>query len=339
MKAKMLSILVCVMFLGVAVGCSAPSGKPEAGAGKEGKAPSSTKEYRINIAGNAPGGTSYAHSAGLAQIVQKYSDGINASVQATTGAPESARVMISGDCNMANLLGSILNDAYYGVGFFKDKPNKNFRLVMVGPGAGIHVVARADAGINSIADLRGKRVAVGPPGVPSSEVLFPAILEQYGITYSDIKPYWLTWKEITEALQDKTVDAAQYFVGVPAAGLMEVTSNMPIKFLTYAEKIPGIVKKLPYCDTIKLPAGKYKGQNTDIEMIGDAIVFATRDDVPEDVMYKMVKIAWEKMDEWSQIHASAKDFTIERTLSMANRFGAPLHPGVEKYLKEKGYLK
>jgi TRAP transporter TAXI family solute receptor len=199
------------------------------------------------------------------------------------------------------------------------------------------VVARADSGIATFQDLKGKRVNVGNPG-SGQRATMEVVLDAIGWSDSDfalaseLKP-----AEQAAALGDNKVDAIIYTVGHPNGSIQEATSTVESKLIPVTgEAIDKLVADNPYYAKAVIPGGMYAGTPDDVETFGVKATFVTSADVPDDVVYEVVKAVFDNFDRFKGLHPAFANLKPEDMIS--DGLSAPLHPGAEKYYKEKGMM-
>ena len=203
-------------------------------------------------------------------------------------------------------------------------------------GATWQPVVLESSGIKSIADLKGKKVALGAPGSPSK---FGAIaaMEAYGVKPGDYKDVYLTYTEMVEALQDGTIDCSWVVAPIPTSSMLNLSSSSKVRFLPIEDdKFAYIKKHYPYYSKTVIPANTYSGQNKPVPALGCMVMLMTNADVPEKTVYLMAKTIMEHTEELGQVHKAGYEWNLE---SATEGIAIPYHPGAEKYLKEKGKLK
>ena len=182
------------------------------------------KKY-LNIATGGTAGTYYPIGGAIAEILNKSIPGMNASAQSTGASVSNINMLYSGDVDLAIVQNDITYYAAHGTEMFADKDVKNIRGIATLYPETCQFVTLDKSGINSVADLRGKRVAVGASG-SGAEANARQILEAYGLTYSDIEPQYLSFAEGANALKDGNVDAALF--ELPAEKeLLEAAAHVP----------------------------------------------------------------------------------------------------------------
>lgn len=257
------------------------------------------------------------------------STGVEATAEVTGASVENLRLVTSGEAQM----GTVMDDAAYhalkGIAEF-EKPLEIRTLFEMYPHF-LHVVTLENYPINSIGDLKGKKVSVGAPG-SGTEVMARQVLEALGITYNDFKVFQLSFSENTEALRDKVIDVGIWSVGPPTSSIMDLATTHKIRLVGFTpEELAKIQEKHPYYSSMELPSGTYKGVDYAVKAPSVWNSMVASKDMPEDLAYQIVKAVFEHVNEIIQVYPGAKYTTPEATLEHAV---APLHPGTVKYLKE-----
>ncbi|HWP68971.1 MAG TPA: TAXI family TRAP transporter solute-binding subunit, partial [Rectinemataceae bacterium] len=188
----------------------------------------------------------------------------------------------------------------------------------------------ANSPIKSFGDLKGKRVAVGPAGGGTLDIL-KVLLEAYGMNTKDITPNYLSYEDGFSQLADGNVDAAFALSGYPASAVMQTAATNKIKFIEVeADKLASIMKKYPYYSDITIAKSVYKTAQ-DAVMIGVQNVLIVRKDLSADTVYAITKALFDNLPEFAAANANAKQIDIKK----ASQVPVPLHAGAEKYFAEK----
>jgi hypothetical protein len=344
-RLKVVSIIGFILMMLVVGGCGAGGGAQQTGgqpsASQPGDASSEDSNKsgdvkQLKIATATTTGAFYPIGGVMASILSKNLDGYNFTAEATGGSVENARLIQSGQDQIGIFGGDTLYDAYNGEGPFKDKPVKLAGLATI-YGNPFHVVVLKNSGIKTIADLKGKKVAVGAPGSGTSNKA-KVLLEEYGLKFDkDIKPEYLDFQEGSDALVDGNVDAVIISVGLPSGNVQELGTTHEIDLVAFDQaKGEEIAKKYPYFSTFTIPAGTYKGIDHDVLTMTAPNYIAVDPNLSEDLVYQMTKALFgDHFDEFKASHAAMKDVTLEE----APLTNIPLHPGAEKFYKEAGVLK
>jgi len=294
------------------------------------------KKIQIGVATSNVGGSWYLLGGGMVPLFAKYAPEIQITTMPGSGG-ENFRFVGMGRAEAGFTTAS---SAYYGykqTGIFKDfAPGKNVRALFGAHGMWINIAVREDSGIKEISDLRGKRIAMGPAGSGTNPDA-QRILREYGMEVKkDYKPQWISHGDGSRAVRDRLTDCQFYLAGVPDAKITNLTTVTKTRFLKIDEEHQNkIVKKHPFLYKETLPANTYSGQDKPVVGIGENTVLIVNKDVPEKVVYKMLKVIYEHTDELIVVHPGAKQFIYENA---KRGITFPFHPGAIKYFKEVGVL-
>ena len=255
----------------------------------------------------------------------------------TGGSIANINAIKAGDMDMGVAQSDWQFHAYNGSSQFEGQKFDKLRAVFSVHGEPFTVVARADSGIASFDDLFGKRVNVGNPG-SGQRATMDVVLNAMGKTdgdfalASELKP-----AEQSAALGDNKVDAIIYTVGHPNGSIQEATSTVDAKLVSVTgEAIDKLVADNPYYAKATIPGGLYKGNDADTETFGVKATFVTSADVDDDVVYTVVKAVFDNFDRFKGLHPAFANLKEEDMIS--GGLSAPLHPGAEKYYKERGWI-
>ncbi len=341
MKKRFISLCaVGLVFSMLLTGCSSgTTGGTSSAATSSGESQTSeqtsAEPVRLSIGGTNQSGTGYIVSSGAAKLIDQYVDNVYATVEATSGSVENVKLINSNECQMGVTMADTANYGYNGIAPL-DAKYENIRLMLQGNPSVMHFVVAADSDIKTIADLKGKRVGVGAPGSSSASIMTPAILAAYGLSYDDIDEQEIGQSECSTALSDKTIDCGIFYTAYPASAISELSTSKEVRILPMEQDVFDKLKEeYPFFEAVTIPGNTYKGMADDALVVGVATIMMVNKDVPEDVVYQIVKALDEHKDEWKAIHSAAAYYTVERTAEIGDGI-IPLHPGTLKYLKEKG---
>ena len=199
----------------------------------------------------------------------------------------------------------------------------------------VTVVARADAGIKTFDDLKGKRVNIGNPGSGQRETM-QVIMEAKGWKMSDFAlASELKSAEQSAALCDNKVDAIVFTVGHPAGTIEEATASCDARLIPVTgPEIDKLVEEHPYYSKATIPGGLYEGNPDPVETFGVRATFVTSADVPDDVVYKVVKSVFDNFDRFKGLHPAFANLTPEEMVTQG--LSAPIHAGRREVLQGKG---
>ena len=289
----------------------------------------------INILTGGTSGVYYPMGVALSKIYSEKIAGTRPSVQATKASVENLVLLQQGKGEIAFTLGDSLAFAWEGneEAGFKTKQDKLRGVAAIYPNH-IQVVASKDSGIKTLADLKGKRLSVGAPK-SGTELNARAILSGAGLTYKDLgKVEYLPFAESVDLIKNRQLDATLQSAGLGVAAIRDLASSLDI---TVVEIPAALVDKIgpPYVKAV-IPANTYTGQTVDVQ--GAAVVnyLVTRASLSDDLVYQMTKDIFEFKSELVAAHQAANDIKLENALQ---GMPIPVHPGAQKYFREKGLLK
>ena len=290
----------------------------------------------VNVLTGGTSGVYYPLGVALANVIGKAMPSLKTSVQATKASVENLNLLQAGRGEIAFTLGDSLSDAWKGnedAGF--KAPLKKLRGIAAIYPNYIQVVARADSGIKTLADLKGKNVSVGAPK-SGTELNARTIFAAAGITYKDLgKVEYLPFGESVELMKNRQLDATLQSAGLGVSSLRDLATSVDVVVVT----IPAdVIKKTndPAYLPATIPANTYKGQTTDVQTAAVQNFLVTHEGVSDDVAYGMTKALWTSLDQLVAAHSAAKAINLKNALA---GMPVPLHPGAEKYYKEVGALK
>jgi len=294
------------------------------------------ESINLSIATGGTGGVYYPLGGGMANVFSKTIPGMTATAEVTGGSVANLQLIGTGKPYIALTQADALVDAYNGQGKFKSGkiPVRAMMLLYTNL---MHAVTIEGTGINSIGDLKGKRVSTGSPG-SATEVFAFRVLEAAGIDPNkDIRKERLGVSESVNAIKDKKIDAFFFVVGLPTSSVTDLASTpgVKIKFLDHANLLPAMVKKsgnIYIADVI--PKGTYAGMDKDNQATAVANLLVANANMSDETVYNIVKTIFDKRPDLIAVHKAAADIKLENQKSAASP--VPWHPGAVKYYKEKG---
>ncbi|OGL01938.1 MAG: hypothetical protein A3I14_10435 [Candidatus Rokubacteria bacterium RIFCSPLOWO2_02_FULL_73_56] len=294
----------------------------------------------VTIASGWVVGVYYPLAGAMSRIAYKAKDlNVRATVESSGASVANAQLIGTGDADFALLQNDI---AYYAasgrtLGAFKDKPVKNMGGIFTIYPELVHIVAASSANVKSVRDLKGKRVVLGPQGSGTEQNALQ-ILEAYGIKEADLaKAERIDAAAAGDQLKDGRVDAAFFTTGLGSAVIVDafISGRVTLVSVGGAEG-DAIRKAYPFYTLEKIPANTYKGQESVVTTPAVMAMMVARAELPEDLVYRFTKAIFDDLKQFHAAHAAAKHLTLETAL---NGMPIKLHPGAEKFYKEKGVLK
>lgn len=321
MKKMIMAGALCVAGAALIAGCGGDSGS-SAGGGKQ----------FLNIATGGTAGTYYPLGGALAELLNQNIKGMNASAQSTGASVANVNMLKDGSVDIAFIQNDIAYYAANGKEMFKDNKVESIRGIAALYPETVQFVTTADKGIKSIADLKGKKVAVGASG-SGAEANARQILGAYGLTYDDIDVQYLSFGEAADALKDGNVDVGVVVAGFPTAAIQDLAANKSAALVNIdAEHAEKLMKQYPYFTKITVPKGTYPGQEEDVSTVAVKCVIVTTDKLSDDLGEQIVKAIYEHLDRMKAAHAVGKYITKDTALE---GMSVKMNAGAEKYLKAK----
>ncbi|WP_352402538.1 TAXI family TRAP transporter solute-binding subunit [Synergistes jonesii] len=290
----------------------------------------------LSIATGGTSGTYYAVGGALASAVTKGGK-IQCTAETGNASVANANLIATKGIEIAFVQNDITHWAYNGELMFQGKPLKNIRTVASLYPENVQVVVAKDAGIKSIFDLKGKRVGVGAPG-SGVEGDVQAIFKLAGLTYKDLKKAdFLDFAAVTSRFKDNQIDAGFVVAGFPTASIMDLTTTKDVDLLNFDDAfLAKLHKAYPFFVPSTIPAKTYKGIDKDTKTPAVMAILITNDSVPADQIYDFLTAMFDNLKDIAAVHAKGKEITLKGAL---DGLTAPLHPGAEKFYKEKGLIK
>lgn len=294
----------------------------------------------FGIATGGTGGTYYPLGGMLAQLISNKAtvDGkkISATAEAAGASVGNAKLLGNKDIESAFVAADILDAAYNGKGQFNGAPLKNLRALGALYPETVQLITRADRGINSFKDLKGKSISSGSPGSGQYQLLTD-LLEVHGMKRTDVKEDLSSFTQAVDKIKDGNLDATLITAGVPTAAVTDFAQSHALKVIPLAgAEIAALLKQQPYYTRVPLPANSYKGQPAAVDTLAVMAVWTTHDGVSDAVAYEVTKALYENIEIMGQVHVLGKTISLSTATAVGT---VPLHPGSLRYFKEKGIVK
>ena len=298
-------------------------------------APASAQQF-INILTGGQSGVYYPLGVALAQVYGKAIPNVKSTAQVTKASAENLNLLQAGRGELALTLGDALSDAWKGdeeAGF--KTPLKKLRGLSATYNNYIQIVASADSGIKTLADLKGKRVSVGA-AKSGTELNARAIFKAAGLSYKDLaKVEYLPFGESVELIKNRQLDATLQSAGLGVASIRDLATSVKIVVVAVPPEVVARVGDPAYQPAV-IPANTYEGQTADVPTAAIPNFLVTHSDVSNDLAYQMAKALYENLDTMYAAHNAAKAIKRENA---TKGMPVPLHPGAERYYKEVGVIK
>lgn len=297
------------------------------------------EETFITIGTGGQTGVYYVVGQSICRLVNRGTaeHNIKCTAPSTGGSIDNINAIKNGDRQMGVAQSDWQFHAYNGSSQFEGDKFDKLRAVFSVHGEPFTVVARADAGVKNFDDLKGKRVNIGNPG-SGQRATMDVVMNAKGWTLDDFAlASELKAAEQAGALGDNKIDAMIYTVGHPAGAIQEATTTTDATLVNVdGDAIAKLVEDNPYYAWATIPGGMYKGNDEDTTTFGVKATFVSSSDVPEDVIYQVVKAVFDNFDRFKKLHPAFENLTEEQMIK--DGLSAPLHAGAEKYYKERGWM-
>lgn len=324
---KLLIVLTALLAASlVMVGCSSSSTSGDS----ESQTPATGPTY-VTIVTGGSSGPYFALGGAIANLLNTKLEGVNATVQSTGASAVNATLLGTKKAEIAFAMNDVISYAYTGTELFKEKGKiENLRGIAALYPNFVQVITLEDKNINSIEDLKGKRVGVGAPG-SGTEVNARQILKTHGITYDDIEEDFLSYAESVEQLKNGAIDAAFLTSGLPNSTILDLCTTHDVKVIPIRpEMVDKLAQKYPFYTSVPIPAGTYDNKE-DVDTAAVTTLLVTREDLGEDLIYNITKVVFENLQVLRDTHSAAKHIDINK---IEKGMPIPLHPGAKKYFDE-----
>ncbi|AFZ69063.1 TAXI family TRAP transporter solute-binding subunit [Deinococcus peraridilitoris] len=294
----------------------------------------------ITIGTGGTTGVYFPVGTGMAKLVNDSNSGLRANARSTGGSVFNVNALSTGELQMAIAQNDVVFYAYRGTGLaaFEGKANTKLRSVAALYPELVHIVARKDANIRSVADLKGKRVIVGDVG-SGTEQNARQILEAYGLQFSDLgQTVRVNPTQGAQLLQDGRADALFYTVGLGASAIQQIALTTSVNLVPVAgNNATTLLKKYPFYVRFNIPGKNYRGVDATVPTVAVQATLVTSTDESEDAVYKATKAIFENEASLKAIHPNlSNNFSYEKAVK---GLPAPLHPGAQKFFREKGAVR
>ncbi|MFC1601269.1 TAXI family TRAP transporter solute-binding subunit [Candidatus Sumerlaeota bacterium] len=326
-----LGLVLCLIFL--SGGCGGSDQAPESDAG-----PTAPTVRFVTIGTGGMTGVYYRTGGAIAQMVNRKSSEYNlrCSYESTGGSVFNINAILAGDQEFGIAQSDRQYQALKGLAEWEAKgPQDKLRAVFSIHPESVTLMAANDAEINSLADLKGKRVNIGNPGSGQRQNAIDA-LNSSGINYeTDLRAESVKAAEAPGLLQDNRIDAFFYTVGHPNGAIMEATAGHRTVHFVPITDIKSLLDKYPYYAASKILIKDYPSaaNKADVPTFGVKATFVTAANVPDDIVYAITKEVFENLEAFRELHDAYAGLTKE---NMLEGLSAPIHPGAMRYYQEAG---
>ncbi|MDD3620724.1 MAG: TAXI family TRAP transporter solute-binding subunit [Desulfobulbaceae bacterium] len=294
-----------------------------------------TAKERLAFSGGPEGGTFQYYGNGISIRLSNNIENVEVSNMASAGSLENLRRVNAGEADFGIVYSGDTYLARIGKLAQDERQYTKVKAMSYLYGAPAHLVVKADSGINEVADLEGKRVAVGDPGsgaAASAQRFFTSV----GL-WDKMNVEFIGYSKAASSLGDNLIDAMWVFAGFPNASIIQAAASNKIRLLDLVgpgEK-SGFFQEFPFYATLTIPANTYSGVDYDVASFQDSALWVTGDHVSDDIIYKALAEIYstEGLAYMLKAHGSAREMSVESGLK---GIVTPVHPGAIKFWEEKG---
>src|SRR5467141_4203024 len=274
------------------------------------------QQKTMSIGTGGTGGVYYPLGGAVANVLSKSLPNVQATAEVTGGSVDNLKLIASGQSEMAFTMADAALDALQGQDKFKSGKVPLQALLVVYPNR-MHVVTVEGTGIETMADLKGKRVSTGSPG-GATEVMAFRVIEAAGLDKDkDMKRERLGVAESVNAIKDRKIDAFFWVGGLPTAAVTDLaaTPGVKIKLLDHADAVAKMNAKYGnlYAPSV-IRAGIYPGQDKDNQNSVVWNILVTGDKMSDEMAYTIVKTIFEKQADLIAVHREAESFSLKAQL-------------------------
>ena len=294
----------------------------------------------FGIATGGTGGTYYPLGGMLAQLISNKvvigGSKLSATAETAGASVGNAQLLGRKEIESAFVAADVLDQAYNGKAQFDDKPLKNLRALGALYPEQVQLVTAAKSNIRSFKDLKGKSVSSGSPGSGQWQLLGD-LLEAHGMTRKDIGEDLSSFAQSVDKIKDGNLTASLITAGAPTSAVTDLANGTEIRLVALAgAEIEAMKKKQPYYASVTLPVNLYKGQTAPVETLAVMAIWATHADLSDDMAYAVTKALYENTETLGQVHPKGKEISLKTALQSVS---IPLHPGAQRFYREKGLIK
>lgn len=285
----------------------------------------------VNIGTGGTAGTYFPLGGAFAEIWNNNIKGINATAQSTGASVANINLLIDGEVEVVIVQNDTALYAHDGVQMFDGQPFDKLRGLATLYSEPLQIVT-TDPTIKTVADLKGKKVAVGAIG-SGVEANARQIIAAAGMDFEkDIDPKFLSFAEASSGLKDKQVDAAFLTAGIPTAAIQDLSAQNDVFIVAIDGDVAATLKSdYKFFTDYVIPANTYKGQTEDVPTLTVKSMLCVSADMDEKLAYELTKQIYENLDRVVLAHNVGKYITKE---TAQDAMSVPLHPGAERYFNE-----
>jgi TRAP transporter TAXI family solute receptor len=286
----------------------------------------------ITIMTGGEQGTYFPLGAALANnIINAHVENVDASSFASGASVVNINGIVDGDADIALVQNDVAYYASEGLHMFEEGGAlEGFQGIATLYPEVVQIITAADSGIETVADLAGKRVAVGDLG-SGAEINARQILEVHGLTYDDINEEYMGFGDAANGIQDGNIDAAFITAGLPTGAVEALKASKDINVVEISsDKVTELADAYPYYTEFTIPGDTYGTEDTTTAAVLAMLIVSS--DMDEDLVYDITKAIFENTDAFSNAHQQGTNITLDTAL---DGMSIDVHPGAQRYYDEQ----
>ncbi|MBT9165733.1 MAG: hypothetical protein DDT25_00388 [Chloroflexi bacterium] len=288
----------------------------------------------ISIGTGGVGGIFFPYGGGVAKIITDHVPGLTATAEVTGASVANVRLVIAGEMEIGHSTTDVAYTAFKGIGVFEGEDLTALRALFNTHPSFFHVITLADSGIYSVADIVGKRLSTGAPG-STTEMVTVNVLTALGFSMDQFKVSRLSFAENVTALRDGVIDVGTWIVGFPTSSIIDLATTHDIRIISFSpEEQARVIAAHPYMHADAVPAGGYRGIDKPVPTFGVGNIYVVHKDMQFRAVYEILKAVFENLDFLRRVHVAAELTTLETGAISP----IPLHPGAERFFRDRGII-
>lgn len=332
MKKNQWFLMMLSAVLLVLAACGDDSGDEQESSGESGDAAGGEDWIEnVTLLTGGEAGVYFPLGVAMADIIDSSLDNVSATGVSSGASVSNAEQLNNGEAQLALVQNDIAFYGAEGSNMFNEVLDNYSGVFTIYPET-VQLVTLADSGIESVADLEGKRVAIGDMG-SGTEANANQIIEAHGMTVDDIDAQYLDFADASTNLQDGNVDAAFVTAGTPTGAIQELSASADVKIVSFDEDaMDSLMEEYTYYTKQDIPADAYDNFDSTASTVAVQAMLIASNDIPEDQMYEMTKAIFDNLDQMANAHVRGEELSLD---TAEEGMSIDLHPGVQRYYDEQ----
>lgn len=332
MKKNQWFLMMLSAVLLVLAACGDDSGDEQENSGESGDAAGGEDWIEnVTLLTGGEAGVYFPLGVAMADIIDSSLDNVSATGVSSGASVSNAEQLNNGEAQLALVQNDIAFYGAEGSNMFSEVLDNYSGVFTIYPET-VQLVTLADSGIESVADLEGKRVAIGDMG-SGTEANANQIIEAHGMTVDDIDAQYLDFADASTNLQDGNVDAAFVTAGTPTGAIQELSASADVRIVSFDENaMDSLMEEYTYYTKQDIPADAYDNFDSTASTVAVQAMLIASNDIPEDQMYEMTKAIFDNLDQMANAHVRGEELSLD---TAEEGMSIDLHPGVQRYYDEQ----